>query len=403
MSGKAVPPSAGHYQVVVIGGGIVGVSAAWALALGSAERKKAKVLLLETWQPGHTRGSSHGDGRIVRFTYPEEVYIEMARRVFPLWREIAKEAPEPIFFQTGSWECGRGGSPQLAELEQALERAGIAWRRYNASESRRRFPQFELPLGSEVIYQPEGAVVRAGAAVETLWQAAERAGAELHAGEKVVEILPGEPATIVTERASYTADSVVLAAGAWSGQLLRSLGLDLPLEPSREVVAYFAVASRSSTGAVDHRAGSMPTLIDYHTDPPFYALPQVEVPGVKVGWHHTGPCTDPDQEGVADEGVLRKIQGWVVDRMPFLDIRPLQVETCLYTNTPDYHFVLDRHPEIPNLAIGAGFSGHGFKFGPVLGEILADLATGHQPAFDLELFGAGRFRPDARLEKRTSA
>jgi glycine/D-amino acid oxidase-like deaminating enzyme len=89
--------------------------------------------------------------------------------------------------------------------------------------------------------------------------------------------------------------------------------------------------------------------------------------------------------------------------MPFLDIRPLQVETCLYTNTPDYHFVLDRHPEIPNLAIGAGFSGHGFKFGPVLGEILADLATGHQPAFDLELFGAGRFRPGARLEKRTSA
>ncbi len=101
--------------------------------------------------------------------------------------------------------------------------------------------------------------------------------------------------------------------------------------------------------------------------------------------------------------MLRRIQGWVTDRMPYLEIRPLQVETCLYTNTPDYHFVLDRPAQLGNVTIGAGFSGHGFKFGPVLGEILADLATGRPPAFDLGLFRAGRFTPGAHLAKRSSA
>ena len=393
------------YQVVVVGGGIVGAATAWALARGDQDsgRPPARVLLLETFEAGHDRGSSHGDGRIVRFTYPETVYVEMARRVYPLWHALDQEAPESLFFQTGSWECGKMGSSQLEEIESSLEMAGLPWYRFTSTESRRRFPHFELPLGSEVIYQPQGAVVRAGAAVEALWRAAALAGATLHAHEKVLAIEPGSPALVRTTQTSYRADAVVVAAGSWAGPLLREIGLDLPLEPSREVLAYFPVAARAATGMVDHRAGTMPALIDYHTDPPFYALPQIDVAGVKVGWHHTGPTTDPDEVGVADEKVLRAIQSWVSDRLPFLDLHPLLVKTCLYTNTPDYHFVLDRHPQQPNLVIGAGFSGHGFKFGPVLGEILADLATGQKPAFDLDLFRANRFASGVALPKRSSA
>ncbi len=395
----------GHaFDVVVVGGGIAGAAAAWALSRGDGGgRKPAKVLLLETFHPGHERGSSHGDGRIVRFTYPEPVYVEMARRSFPLWREIAAAAGEPLFFQTGSWECGPQGSPQLAEVEESLDRAGLPWRRYSAAESRRRFPQFELPLGSEVIYQPEGAVVRAGAAVETLWRQAEAAGARLQRGERVLAIEPGSPAAVRTGSATYTAETVVIAAGSWSGPLARTIGLELPLEPTREVVAYFQVSASSHTGLIDHRAGSMPALIDYHSDPPYYALPQIDVAGVKVGWHHTGPVADPEEDGAPDENVLRRLQGWVVDRMPYLDIKPLLVKTCFYTNTPDFHFVLDRPAAAPGCVFATGFSGHGFKFAPVLGEIVADLATGRQPAFDLELFRADRFGKDRLLAKRTSA
>ena len=394
------------FDVIVIGGGIVGVSAAWALARGDAEtgRPPQRVLLLERFQPGHDRGSSHGDGRIVRFTYPETVYVEMARRVFPLWREIQKLAKAPLFFQTGSWECGRSGSPQLEEIEQSLERAGLSYRRLSSAESRRNFPHFELPLGSEVIYQPEGSVVRAGAAVETIWQAAAAAGAKMLAGQKVSGIEKGPTIEVATESGNtYTAKTIVLAAGSWSGPLLRTLGLDLPLQATREVLAYFHPSSGGYSGMIDHRAGSMPTLIDYHTDPPFYALPQIDVPGVKVGWHHTGPETDPEDLGVPDDTVLRRLRSYVADRMPFLDLHPILIKTCLYTNTPDFHFVLDRHPGHQNVVIGAGFSGHGFKFGPVLGEILADLALGRDPAFNLELFRASRFLDGRPLPKRSSA
>ncbi len=264
--------------MVVVGGGIVGAATAWALARGDG-RPPAKVLLLESRRPGHDRGSSHGDGRIVRFTYPETVYLEMARRAFPLWREIEKKAATRCSSRPAAGNAAAGARRSWPRSSRASRRPACACRRYSAAESRRRFPQFELPLGSSAIYQPEGAVVRAGAAVAALWRAAGAAGAALHAEERVLEIVPGEPAAVRTERTTYRAAAVVLAAGAWAGPLLRSLGLDLPLQPSREVVAYFQVAARSASGMVDHRVGSMPALIDYHTDPPFYALPQGDVPG----------------------------------------------------------------------------------------------------------------------------
>lgn len=400
-------PATDTFDVVVVGGGIVGAAAAWALARGGATRPPARALLLESRRPGHDRGSSHGDGRIVRFTYPEPVYVAMAHRAYPLWRELEQRTGQSLLLQTGSWECGSASSPRLAEVERSLELAGLACRRFTAAESRRRFPQFELPLGSVALYQPEGAVVRAGAAVAATWKAAAAAGADLRQDEAVVEILPGRKpgalAVVRTAAAEYRAGAVVLAAGGWNGGLLAGLGLPLPLQPSREVLAYFAAPAGSASGFIDHRAGAMPAVIDYHSDPPFYALPQIEVPGVKAGWHHSGPDTDPDQPGEPDPAVLRRLQSWVADRMPFLDLRPIEVLTCLYTNTPDYHFVLDRPAALGNVVIGAGFSGHGFKFGPVLGEILADLATGQPPGYDLDLFSASRFQSGAPLAKRSSA
>jgi monomeric sarcosine oxidase len=393
------------YDTIVIGGGVMGAAAAWALARGNPRgRPRRKVLMIERFTMAHERGSSHGDARILRFTYPEPVYVEMARLSLPLWRELEEESEEALVYETGSFECGAPGSPRLAELATSLEAAGLPFLRLSRSESRRQFPHFELPFGAEALYQSGGAVVHADLAVRALWRAAAAQGAELRQETKVEALEPqGDSVRVVTSAGIFTAQNVVVCAGGWTKRLLAGLDLDLPLEPTREVVAYFPVSPLAGARLVDHRAGAMPTLIDYHEDPPFYALPQLETPGVKVGWHHSGPPADPEEEGLADSHLVRRIQSFVGDRLPYLDLHPLVVKTCLYTNTPDRHFVLDRHPRQDNVTIGAGFSGHGFKFAPMIGEILADLICRHSASLDLSLFEIARFSSGNPLVPRTSA
>jgi len=394
------PSAAEPHEVLVLGGGVVGAATAHALA-----RRGRRVLLLDQLEPGHRRGSSHGDGRIVRYTYPEAVYLEMARRAFRGWGEIEERTGERLIEVTGNWECGPEDSPQLADLVASFERDDLPYERLTAEESHRRFPHFRLPAGSIALHQGSGGVVRAGRAVELLWRLAREAGADVATGERIVEIDPGPPVRLRSAGGSeHRGQRLVVAAGGWSARLLAPLGLELPLTVTREVVAYFA--PRAGTG-VDHRVGAMPTLIDYHGERPFYGLPWIDVPGVKVGWHRSGPVVDPgppteEAEPEPDPDVLDRLRSYLAERLPHLDPEPTVTLTCLYTNTPDYHFVLDRHPELPHLAVGAGFSGHGFKFGPVTGEILADLALGEEPPVALELFRLARFQ-EGELRPRTGA
>lgn len=398
------------FDVAVLGGGIMGAATALALARGDAARGRppARVALIERFAPGHDHGSSHGDGRIVRYTYPEAVYVDMARRAFAAWRELEAASGEQLLIQTGSWECGPHGSPRLAEVEDALRAAGLPYSRWSAAESRRHFPHFDLPLGSEALYQPAGAVARADTAVHTLWRLAAAAGVECLKGSRVEDVVLDDDPPILTleDGRRLRARRVVLCAGGWTSALLAGMGFELPLRVTREVIAYFPAAGRGFGHTADHRVGTMPTVIDYHTDPAFYALPQIDVAGVKVGWHCTGADTDADDLAAGkapDIAIVRRIQAYVGDRMPYLDLHPLLVKTCLYTNTPDRHFVIDRLPGDPRVTVGAGFSGHGFKFGPVVGELLADLALDREPAVDLELFRIDRFANGNALPIRLSA
>jgi monomeric sarcosine oxidase len=390
------------YSTIVIGGGIVGASTAEALL-----RKGEKVLLIEQFVPGHTRGSSHGDGRIIRFAYPEPIYVQMAQLAYPAWEHLAQRTGKRFILPSGGWDCGPADSPQLAELEQNFQRFNIPYERLTATESNKRFPQFYLPEGSEAIYQADAGVVRASAAVLALWGLIESYGSHVTLknvrvtdiqviGENIVEVRAGE--------GIYRANRVVVATGGWSRKVLAQTGLELPLVPTQELVAYFAAADE-----VDHRVGAMPVFIDYHTPDAFYGLPQVDVPGVKVGWHHTGPILDPDHpEAASTEAHLSArvdaLKTYVAERFPHLNYREtIDVITCLYTNTPDYHFVLDRHPNHPEIVIGTGFSGHGFKFGPVLGDMLAALVLDEQPILPLDTFAIARFGAMERLVKRTNA
>ncbi len=383
-------------EVIVLGGGIVGAAAAEALA-----RRGRDVLLVEQFVPGHDRGSSHGDGRIIRYTYPEAVYLHLAKLAYAAWARLETDSGETLVETTGSWECGPAGSADLEGLAANFRRFDLPHERLRAAESNRRFSCLHLADGLEALYQPDGGIVRAERSVLALWRLAEAAGARLATGERVEGIeARGEQLHLQCRSGRrFEGERLVVTAGGWAGGLLSGLGLKLPLKVSDELVAYFPVREAGPS----HAVGSMPTVIEHHGGPHFYALPQIEVPGVKVGWHHTGPPADPDHREAPGGRRLRAIQDYVRQRFPYLRAEPLSTAACLYTTTPDQHFVLDRHPELPQVAIGAGFSGHGFKFGPVLGEILARLAIGEAAPVSLELFRLGRFRAEAEDVVGTAA
>ncbi|MCP3963052.1 MAG: N-methyl-L-tryptophan oxidase [bacterium] len=372
------------FDVVVVGGGVAGAAATEALA-----RRGHRVLLLERFAPGHQKGSSHGDSRIVRYSYPQDIYLEMARLAYAGWADIERACGERLVETTGSWECASADSPHLAELESSFRRVGLPYERWTAAQSRERMPHFDLPEGSEAIYQADGAVARADRAVAALWRLARAAGAVTRTGETVLAIETS--ANGVELRAAsgemWRAAAVVVTAGAWTGGLFAGLDLALPFEVTQEHVGYYT----ANGGGPDHRLGRMPTMIDYHTEKPYYSLPQVDVPGVKVGCHRAGPRVDPDRRADADTALFADLRTYVGRRFPHLDPEPIQAMTCLYTNTPDGHFVLDRHPSLPRVVIGAGFSGHGFKFAPVIGQILASLAVGEPSPVALNTFRLARF------------
>ncbi len=396
------------FDTLVLGGGIMGASAAYALA-GRGQR----VALVERFAPGHAWGSSHGDGRIIRYTYPEAEYVEMASLAFAAWRQLEEESGTVLTFITGGWECGPADSPELADLESSFSRFSVPYESWDAAESARHFPQLRLPEGSRALFQKDGGIVRADRAVATLWRLAEQRGAVLRPGTQVTHIEPRASSVVLrtTDGNSFQGDHLVLAGGAWTATMAAGLGLDLPLTVTREHVAYFP---RRSGGTLDHGLGGLPTVIDFHTPQPFYALPQIDVPGVKVGWHHSGPQVAPealiDASGetalgedadalAAARAIGAQQRAFVERRFSELQGEPSKVVPCLYTNTPDHHFLIDRHPQWPQIVLACGFSGHGFKFGPVVGRLVADLVQANPPPVDLSLF-ALKGRSERQMPRR---
>jgi monomeric sarcosine oxidase len=387
------------YDVMVLGGGIVGAATAYALL-----NKGQKVLLLEQFEPGHKNGSSHGDGRIVRFNYPEAIYVEMATHSYPAWGRLGAAAGKPLIQKTGLIEYGPANCEQIQDSESQLQRYGLAYEMLDANTANERFPQLHFNDNTMILYQPEGAVAFATPAVLALWQLFREGGGTAITGKRItgIDVSANQVTLTDSEGTAYTAPKVVIAAGGWAKQLLATIGLDLPLTVSQEVLGYFPPKDDS----VNHRVGTMPILIDFHAPlyAPFYSLPIVDIGGVKMGWHHTGVEMQPDNERVVPQRILDGMRGWIERSFPHLQPDPLEVVTCLYTNTPDYHFILDKHPQYANVVIGAGFSGHGFKFGPFLGELLAALALDETPSVSLETFALARFHDTvSELEKRTGA
>lgn len=338
-------------EFAVIGAGMAGSAAARELA-----RAGRAVCLIEQFEIGHKRGSSHGASRIFRFSYDDPVYVRMAMAALPLWRELESETGEELVVTIG----GLDSSKDLGGHVAALRACGAAYELLEGAEVNRRFPVLRLPEDQVALFQPDAGIARADASVRAFSSSAVANGAQLLERAAVKELrLLGDGVEVVTEGDTWSARVAVVTAGAWARQLLLGAGIDLPVVATRETIAYFNVEGDLS----------IPSLVDW-SDPVFYALASPGE-GLKAGLHHGGPVTDPDDEGKVDEDTVAVVARRIAERYNGVDPEPLHAETCLYTNTADEHFIVERQGPV---VIGSACSGHGFKFAPLTGKRLADLA-----------------------------
>ena len=374
------------YDVIVIGLGGLGSAAAYHLA-----RRGQRVLGLDAFAPGHTRGSSHGESRIIRQAYHEHPdYVPLLRRAYTLWEELQRAAGETLLTITGGLFAGRPESEPVAGALESARRHGLPHEVLDAGAVRRRFPPLRPAPEEIAVYEPRAGVLFPERCIAAHLRLAGAAGAALRYDEPVRDWTPldGGAAVEVCTRSGgrYRAARVVVTAGAWLGRLLGDLRL--PLRPERNVVLWLRPRERPE----QFEPGRFPIFIwDRGASGVYYGLPHVGRPGVKVGRHHSGAWCDPDtvDHTVRPEDEV-PVRAFLASAVPALDGTLEDGAVCLYTNTPDGHFVVDRHPRVPAVLFAGGTSGHGFKLASVLGEVLAELATTGRSTPAAAFLGAGR-------------
>jgi sarcosine oxidase len=311
----------------------MGLAAARAVA-----QRGHDVTVYEQFELGHTRGSSHGASRIFRLSYAEEHWIRLAQRAYELWRELERESGRTLLALHGLVDAERDAAPRL----EALAAAGVPFEELRPAEALERYG-FAYDDVARLVYTSDAGISHADAALDAFADGARAAGAEILERTRVESLddVPG--------------DRVLVTAGGWAPALLEAAGVELDARPTRETVAYFAGEPIAS-------------LID-ELDGQFFALTAPGV-GVKAGRHKAGRETDPDDDAEPDDEIVRAVSDWVARRLPRVDATPLRAETCIYTNVADERFVCERYGRY---IVGSACSGHGFKFAPAVGEILANL------------------------------
>lgn len=361
--------------MAVVGAGLLGSATARALAA-----RRVPTLLFEQFDLGHARGSSHGATRIFRYSYPDPYYVEMAVRAGEAWGRLTADAGEELLVRTGGLDAGPGAE----DCATALAECNVTHAWLTDGEVRARFGGIGARPGERMLFQPDSGVSLAGRTVAALQRLARRDGAAIRAGTPVIGIEAGRDRVLLrTAAGEVAARAAVITAGPWAqGVLAGALPLTPRLTPTVQQVRYFAPRDPATV---------WPTLIEWPPDGlSWYAVPAAgAAPGIKVGAHIPGPAVDPRGGPFTEIDPAREEEasGYVRDRLPGLDPAGLAAETCLYTMTPDEDFVLDTAGP---LVVGGGCSGHAFKFGPLLGEFLAELALGREIPVPRERFALRR-------------
>jgi sarcosine oxidase len=362
----------------------MGSAAAWQLA-----RQGLQVVGFDAYPPLHALGSSHGRTRIIREAYFEHpLYVPLVRRAYALWVELEGESRQTLWRPTGGLMLGRPEGVVVAGALRSAREHALAHEILTAEEVRRRFPALAPTPEMTAVFEPRAGLLLVEPCVAALQQAARDHGARLEHETPVLSWEPEGAGVAVTTRAGrQRARQLVLCAGPWLPRLVASLALPLRVErqlshwfePARDADTF--VAERCPVTIWEHEAGRV-----------FYTIPDPGGQGFKAGIHHDGETVDPDtvqrEPAVEDEA---RVRGLLARFIPAANGRLLDARVCLYTNTPDEHFLVDRHPALPQVLLASACSGHGFKFAPAIGEAVSELVTRGQSGLDLSAFGLARF------------
>lgn len=381
--------SRGAYDCIVIGTGGIGSAAVYHLAA-----RGARVLGIDRYPIAHDKGSSHGDTRVIRLVYFEHPdYVPLLKRAFTLWEELDDQTDIPLFHKTGILQAGPPEGEVVRGLLAAAGAHSLPMEQLSADDVSARFPGFRVDAGDAAIYDPNGGVLRVEDCIRTHISLAEKLGATLATGEAVQDwMVQDDNAVVVTDRGRYTANKLVMAPGAWAPELLPSLAPYLHLR--RKSLFWFE--TRSDDYGID--TGSPVFLFEKrkHT---FYGFPVMDNKGIKVSDHAGGqPLASPaDLDRDLDPDELAAASRMLRENLPLAGERLKHHTTCMYTMTPDGHFMVGHYPGSSNVSLVAGLSGHGFKFASVLGEIMAELALDGTTDQPIDFLSPGRFAGDPDL------
>lgn len=379
------------YDCIIVGGGSMGSATAYHLA-----KNGHKVLLLEQFDFIHDNGAHAGQTRLIRKAYFEHAdYVPLLLRAYENWAELERETQEKVYFETGILYLGELNDVLLRGVKNSAECYNLKLDVLEINEMKAKYPQFNaIPDDWESLFEPEAGFLLVEKCVQLYLQQALKLGAVLKAREKVTVWTENtEGVVVTTNKHKYTAKKLIFTAGAWTDKLLQDL--NVPLTITRQILGWvkpekwadFTHDKFVCWGISDAKVGfyyGMPILNNEDTSGPI---------GLKLGSHLHGQSVNPDNVDrhiyEADEATFREC---LEKYIPSANGDVLAIKTCLYTNTPDENFIIDYHPKHKNVILACGFSGHGFKFASVIGEILSDLAIKGQTEQPIEFLSLERFR-----------
>ena len=369
-----------HYDVIVLGGGTMGSAAAWELG-----KRGERALVLEQFGHVHRNGAHSGETRVIRHAYAEGAgYVPLVQRADRLWVELEEASGRQVYHRVGVLELAGPGETHARDARASAAEHGLDFEWLAPDEIRRRFPQFLVGDDWEGGFGRDGGFLDVDTALHALGDQARSLGVQIREHEPVEGWGSTDQGVWVgTRQGRYTADRLIVTAGAWSGRIMTEIGL--PLRVLRKTLFWFDVQPASQ-----YEEGEFPVFIIDHAGWNFYGFPRFGQPGIKAANHAGGEETTPETVvRSVSEAEQAEIGRFAASVIRGATGRVLNATTCLYTSTPDTDFVIDRHPAHGNVVFGAGFSGHGFKFASAVGEHLVRLSAREVEL--LPLFALDRF------------
>ncbi|MBT89401.1 MAG: N-methyl-L-tryptophan oxidase [Spirochaetales bacterium] len=372
------------YDFIVIGLGAHGSSTLYHLS-----KTEKKVLGIDSFSIGHDKGSSHGESRMIRFSYSDgEHYVPMLLRSKEIWKEIENESKESLLFQKGALFVGAEDHPTLIDAKESADKHNLEYEILSSTEVKKLYPQFVIKKNSIGFFDKTAGYLLSEACIRLFVNLADRNGAEILLNTPVVSIRPMDNKVIVqTNDQNYEADKVILTAGAYINELCPDFSSHLSL--SRLVAGWFEPDDISLYGPED-----FPSFILIEKDHYSYGFPTIEIPGVKIGFSMSKAqnlnSTKEIDRKISDDDI-DSLRYWLEKYLPGANGNIVQIGTCFGMSTPDRNFVLGPHPKHPNIILGHACSGHGFKMASAIGEILADLSQDREVKFDLTPHSPKRF------------